>query len=173
MCSMRRNTPVVGAYAASGAFEDLVQRVGAEAQRRGRIPASEVAALQAECRDPAKSLLVALASDAFAPFKRSKQHITLIVVRCVDCPCMTHSWCFVGGCACTVPRFRLMDVCAQHAATDAITRVVGIVVGPKEPTQDALDRIMRVVCYRPLEALGPLGTSRLRGPDNARMQLLC
>lgn len=55
-----------------------------------------------------------------------------------------------------------MDVDPRKAASNAVTRPVAIVIGPKEPTQEAMDRILTECCYAPLERLGPCGGQRLQ-----------
>ena len=62
-----------------------------------------------------------------------------------------------------------MDVDPRKAASNAITRPVAIVIGPKEPTQEAMDRILTECCYAPLERLGPCGAQRLQAYNGQRM----
>lgn len=60
---------------------------------------------------------------------------------------------------------RVMDVDARKAASNFITRPVALIIGPKEPTQEAMDRILAECCYKPLQELGPCGTLRLQAYD--------
>lgn len=55
-----------------------------------------------------------------------------------------------------------MDVDPRKAASNAATRPVAVILGPGEPTPEAMDRILTACCYAPLERLGPCGAQRLK-----------